>query len=437
LVISYDSPLKLLTLTPVVIVLNEKSSLVRELGRRISKLRFQYGLSVAARAEMRRERQAESGPEVPIEAYLAEGLAWIGRAQDGSLSADGGVARHYSLIDGWGASYPETTGYIIPTLLREGRLSGDSALLDRARRMLDWLVSIQMESGAFQGGAMGGSPVVPVTFNTGQILLGLAAGVTECGPKYLKAMTAAADWLVATQDDDGCWRKHASPFVEQGDKTYDAHASWGLFEAARVDPSRGYAEAAMRNLNWGLSHQNQQGWFANCCLSDPDNPLTHTLGYMLRGMVEAYLFTRDKKILQAALKTSEGALSALQPNGYLPGRLDSAWRGVVPWCCLTGTEQIAICWFLLFMETGDVRLRDAGRLANSYVRKTVRLDGPLDTRGAVKGSFPVSGGYAKFQYPNWATKFFVDSQRIESTVCSEEERDLHIPLYSRAACPAD
>ena len=44
----------------------------------------------------------------------------------------------------------------------------------------------------------------------------------------------------------------------------------------------------MRNLNWAISHQNEQGWFANCCLSDPDNPLTHTIGYMLRGMVEAY-----------------------------------------------------------------------------------------------------------------------------------------------------
>ena len=36
--------------------------------------------------------------------------------------------------------------------------------------MLDWLVSIQMPSGAFQGGTIGESPVVPVTFNTGQIL---------------------------------------------------------------------------------------------------------------------------------------------------------------------------------------------------------------------------------------------------------------------------
>ena len=50
-------------------------------------------------------------------------------------------ARHYCLVTGWGTSYPETTGYIIPTLIREARLSGDHSLLERARRMLDWLVS--------------------------------------------------------------------------------------------------------------------------------------------------------------------------------------------------------------------------------------------------------------------------------------------------------
>ena len=50
----------------------------------------------------------------------AEALAWIARAQDHSLSADGGVARHYCLVTGWGTSYPETTGYIVPTIIREG-----------------------------------------------------------------------------------------------------------------------------------------------------------------------------------------------------------------------------------------------------------------------------------------------------------------------------
>ena len=417
-------------------LLNHFSWFVKNLDRRVSDWRCRHGLSIAAQLEVRREREQANGPEASIDEYLSAALEWIGRAQDQSASADGGVASQYCLVSGWSTSYPETTGYIIPTIIREARLSGDIALLDRARAMLDWLVAIQMQSGAFQGGPMSDSPTVPVTFNTGQILMGLAAGVKEFGDVYRRPMRLAADWLVATQDGDGCWRKHASPFVGQGEKTYDAHASWGLLEAARIDSNRGYAESAMRNVWWALSHQNDQGWFANCCLTDPLNPLSHTIGYVLRGMVEAYLFTRDERILRAALMTAEGVLQAQRSDGFLPGRMDEAWRGVVPWSCLTGTEQIAICWFMLFLETGDVRFRDAGRLANAYVRRTVRLDGPLETRGAVKGSFPVSGGYMTFQYPNWASKFFIDSQRLETVVCNEQQNcESAAPLQFRAACP--
>ena len=171
----------------------------------------------------------------------------------------------------------ETTGYIIPTLIREARELDDTVLMGRARIMLDWLTSIQMSSGGFRGGAMGNASDVPVTFNTGQILLGLAAGVKEFGSQYRESMVAAADWLVRTQDEDGCWRKHPTPFAAPGDKSYETHAAWGLFEAATVESARGYADAAMRNMYWALSQQDSGGWFANCCLSDPVNPLTHTL----------------------------------------------------------------------------------------------------------------------------------------------------------------
>jgi len=385
---------------------------------------------------MKREQRPEALQDIPVDLAVNEALAWLGRAQDNSLSADGGVARHYCLVSGWSASYPESTGYIVPTIIREARKRGDASLLDRARRMLDWLISIQMPDGAFRGGAVGDSPVVPVTFNTGQILLGLAAGVSEFGASYRPAMLAAADWLVRTQDSDGCWRKYATPFAAPGEKTYETHAAWGLFEAARLEPGRDYAEAAMRNLQWALSHQSSSGWFAKCCLTDPANPLTHTIGYVLRGLIAGYEFTGDTKILEQARETGGGALTALRPDGFLPGRLDAQWRGTVSWSCLTGTVQIAACWLLLYRATGDARFRDAGLAANRYVRSTVRVDGPAETRGAVKGSFPVSGDYSRFQYPNWACKFFIDASSLETTIC-EEEGESPVLFRARAACLAD
>jgi hypothetical protein len=358
-----------------------------------------------------------SGPpelDPGVERTVEEAAAWIGRAQDNSASRDGGVARDCSLISGWNTSYPETTGYIVPTMLGCAPELGDDSLRERAKRMLDWLVSIQLPDGSFQGGPIGAEPVVPHVFDTGQILMGLAAGVREFGlEEYHAAMCRAADWLVGAQDNDGCWRKHPSPFAMPGEKAYETHVAWGLLEVARLEPDRPYAKAALANVRWALTMQHENGWFDKCCLQDPTRPLTHTIGYALRGVVEAWRFTRDESLLKAGRRTADGLVTALREDGFLPGRLDADWRGTVSWACLTGSVQIAACWLLLYEDTGDVRYLDAAYAANRYVRRTVRVDGPLETRGAVKGSFPVDGGYCKYQYPNWACKFFIDSNLIE------------------------
>ena len=373
-------------------------------------------LPAAARAAQRRDRAGLPHGDPGIERAVREAVAWLGRAQDNSASHDGGLARHYSLVSGWSASYPETTGYAVPTLLSYARSHGDEEARTRALRMLDWLVSIQLPGGGFQGGVVGARPVVPVTFNTGQILLGLAAGAAESGGAYLEAMRRAADWLVETQDADGCWRKHPTPFAEPGEKVYETHVAWGLFEAARVEPRSSYAEGALRNVRWALTHQRPNGWFADCCLSDPSQPLTHTLGYALRGVLEAYRFTEDATLLDACRLTADGLLTALGEDGFLPGRLDENWRGTVGWACLTGSVQIAYCWLALYRATGEARYRDAALAANRYVRRAVSVEGPPETRGGVKGSFPAGGGYCTYEYPNWAAKFFIDSNLLEQSV---------------------
>ncbi len=381
-------------------------------------LRGRLELPALARAERRKDRRGlpafDPGPERAID----EALAWLGRAQDCSASQDGGVAAWYSLVDGWSTSYPETTGYIVPTLHRCARLRSDDALRERARRMLDWLVSIQLPDGSFPGGKVGDVPVVGVTFNTGQILFGLASGVAEYGEAYRTPLRHAADWLVATQDSDGAWRKHPTPFAAPGEKAYETHVAWSLLEAERVEPNRGYRGAALANVRWALRFQRSNGWLERCCLSDPLQPLTHTLGYALRGILEAYRFSRDPELLRAACRTADGLAGALRGDGFLPGRLDSEWRGTVGWACLTGSVQIVHCWLQLYEETGDARHRDAALAANAFVRRTLSIDGPAERRGGVKGSFPVDGGYGAYRYLDWACKFFVDSNLEELAVRS-------------------
>ena len=369
----------------------------------------------AAIAERNADRAGLSPLDPGVSRAVEAAVGWLCRAQDHSASRDGGVARHFGLIDGWSTSYPETTGYIIPTLLAYAAGSADEAVRGRARRMLDWLVSIQLPCGGFQGGTIGATPVVPVAFNTGQILLGLAAGAREFGV-YEESLVRAADWLSETQDPDGAWRRHQSPFAAPGEKSYDTHAAWGLLEAARVTSDPSYADAALANVRWALSHQHENGWIDRCCLTDASQPLTHTIGYALRGVIEACRFSGDPLLLEASRRTADGLLSAMREDGHLSGRLDRRWRKTVSWVCLTGTAQIAACWLLLHRMTGERKYLEAGALANRYVRRSLKIDGRLDTRGAVKGSFPISGEYGHYEYLSWAGKFLVDANVLEQGI---------------------
>lgn len=375
---------------------------------------FYRQLPPLARAVLAEDRKGLSRQDPGLQPSIDAALDWLCRAQDRSKTQDGGVARDFSLRRGWNASYPETTGYIVPTLIAAADAYDRPHLLDRARRMLDWFLVIQLDGGGFQGGTIVQTPVVPVTFNTGQILIGLAAGAARFGDaRYLEAMHRAACFLRDSQDNDGCWRRHPTPFAQPGDKAYETHVAWGLFEAERVAPGEGYGEAGMAQVRWALTRQAANGWFADNCLDDPAAPLTHTIGYVLRGVIEAYRLSNEEALLAGALRTADALLACIDEDGGLKGRLDAGWRPTVPWVCLTGSVQIAACWWLLGEMCARSDYFAAAKRANRFVRRTVKLDGDPGIAGGVKGAFPVDGDYGAWEYLNWAAKFFIDAQMLE------------------------
>lgn len=372
-------------------------------------------LPQAARDERDRDRRGLPVEDPGAAAVIDACLAWLARAQDCSASADGGVARDFSLVKGWATSYPETTGYIVPTLLSAASRQGRDDLRERACGMLDWLAAIQFEDGGIQGGRIDASIKRPVTFNTGQVLLGFCAGVRALD-RYWENMRAAASFLRDSLDEDGCWRRHPTPFAAPGEKAYETHVSWGLFEAERLLPGEGYGEAALRQVDWALGKQRENGWVADCCLNQPTRPLAHTLGYYLRGVVEAHRFCGERRFLDAACRTGNALADVQRSDGWIAGRLLADWSPAVDWACLTGLSQIAESWLYLFTVTGKQRYLEAARRANAFVRRTVSLDGPPDCRGGVKGSFPVDGSYGRFEYPNWAAKFTIDANVAEQAL---------------------
>src|SRR5512143_2584936 len=109
--------------------------------------------------------------------HLDAAMNWLCYAQD--ATPDDGVAQTYLVkYRRWANSYPETTGYIIPTFYDYAALSGDPTFRDRARRMADWECAVQLPDGGVLAGALGDSDQ-PTIFNTGQVLFGWARAFQE------------------------------------------------------------------------------------------------------------------------------------------------------------------------------------------------------------------------------------------------------------------
>lgn len=352
--------------------------------------------------------------------HLDATIAWLCHAQDVAKKEgvrDDGVAQTFLVRSRrWAASYPETTGYIIPTFYRYWHLTRRDDIRARAVRMADWECAVQHPSGGVLAGALGDSPE-PTVFNTGQVLFGWVRAFEEEGDeRYREAAVKAANWLCDIQDEDGCWRRFASPFTKARVNLYNTRSAWGVLRAHQITGEQRFLDAARRNVDWALQQQLPNGWFANNCLYDDTQPYTHTIAYAQRGVMEIGDYLKDERYLASAIQIGDAMIAAQPPSGRMPGRFDRDWRPTVRWSCLTGVAQLAINWARLHQITGEDKYRQAARRGNGFLKTTHKLAGDPDERGGIKGSHPIDGAYHPWQYPNWAAKFFADALMLEDQV---------------------
>lgn len=348
----------------------------------------------------------------PIE-HLRAAIDWLCRAQDvrDAESDRGGVSAGWSFEDGWLPSYPETSGYIVETFIAAARALDRPELLARANRIIDWELSIQHPDGAFPGhfGEPGSAPVI---FNTGQIMHGMLAGFLELGRREcLESAVRAGHWLARHQDADGCWRQFEHHGVPH---TYNTRATWALLATALVAGEARLKAAALRNLEWALAQQQPSGWFANNAFTPDRKPYTHTIAYAIRGFLESGALLGDERFLQAALTAAHAVAQAQRSDGWLAGTFDEQWKPTARYCCLTGVAQMSLNWLRLVQETGASRLRQNATRGIAFLQAQQRLnDADAAVRGAIAGSRPIWGAYSRFEFPNWAAKFFADALMME------------------------
>ncbi|MHC1784242.1 MAG: hypothetical protein AB9891_16065 [Anaerolineaceae bacterium] len=321
-----------------------------------------------------------------------------------------GFSKGFHYFSGWMPAYPETSGYIISSLLKYARVYQDEEARRMAWSAAEWLFTQHNPDGGIP--AIGKIPGPSLAFDTGMVLHGyMDLYHLTHDQRVAEAARRCADYLCRSQNADGSWTN-----CYQGiPHAYHARVSWPVLDYARTFHDGQALQTAERNLEWVVSQQRESGYWEQAFFTRR-RPYanTHSLGYILEGLIESYLFSGKTEWLASAKKAADCLLNLAVPEkGYLPGYMNSEWQEVkimpFAFACLTGITQISRSWLLLEHINGEGKYLEAAEIGLSYVSQfqdiAITLPG---IRGALPGSAPIIGGYLPFQYPNWAVKFFMD-----------------------------
>lgn len=274
-------------------------------------------------------------------------------------------------------SYPEVTGYYIPTLINWGEH-------ELARTYTTWLCSIQHEDGAWYD-TEGKAPYV---FDSAQILKGLLAA-KQLGMDVDDNIKAGCEWIIKNINQKG---RLTTP-------TKDAWGAPGicselihlyclspLIEAGKIYNNRYYIDMADKVAKYYI-----------------DNYREDILGFGFLSHFYAYVMEALCDIGQTDLarEAMHNMENYQHENGMVPAYKD------VEWTCSTGMFQLAITWYKLGeLEKGNKTFEYAMRLQNEsggwYGSYTMTDNpNPFD-RNKCPDYFPQSE-------ISWAVKYFLDA----------------------------
>ncbi len=340
--------------------------------------------------------------------HIKKGISWLLYAQE--ITPDRGISQGYHLLKGWLPSYPETSGYIIPTLLDFHHfIETNNKILNICEEIADWECSLQLKNGAFQA-KMIDNRFISYIFDTGQILLGLIKAYKEFNDrKYIQSAERAGNFLVKNQNSDGNWITYTFQNVSN---TYNVRNAWILLELFEITKNETYKKAAIRNIDWTLTQMKSNYWFEK--VNNFGNPLTHFLAYTLRGLLESGIILKDGNLIDVCLRSSRKALNYFKRSNSFPATFNETWKSRDKYSCLTGNAQFSIIWLKMSKELDKEEFFLYAKKMNQLLKQTQILKSSCsDIDGAIKGSNPIWGKYARFMFPNWATKFFCDALILE------------------------
>lgn len=281
-------------------------------------------------------------------------------------------------------SYPEVSGYYIPTLLRWG-------YKELAIQYAQWLCKIQHEDGSWYDTECNN----PYIFDSAQVLKGLIA-IRE----YLQGVDTyiikGCDWILSKMTSEG---RLVSPLEDAwGDgKTFSelihTYCISPIKEAGQIFNIQKYIDAANKMANYYTTRYKEN--ILNFDL------LSHFYAYIMEAMID---IGREDLAKEAMDKIA----NEQKESGALPAYNNCDW------VCSTGLFQLALVWFRLGnIECGNKAFEYACKLQNEsggWYGSYLSEDNPNE----INVYFPDAE-------ISWANKYFLDALYYKNVALFEKE----------------
>ena len=338
--------------------------------------------------------------------HIDNAVDWLLNSQENVGNT--GYAHSYHFIYGWQESYPETTGYIIPTLLEIYKITNDEKIYNSVKLAVEWLKNIQNQDGSFND--LQGNKQI---FDVGQILIGFNY-IYEYFPEFNieNNLLNAMQWLCSVQNDDGSFTKYSYNNIPH---TYYSRVGAAILKSGDLLNNDDTKVYGMKNIYWTISNQLENGFFKFSSFSKHD-PYLHTMVYILEGLLDAYAITSKKKILESILKFSSKLLDTSKRDTILYSQYDENYICTNKEYCMTGLSQWTGVCYRIFKITNNKEYKIDGDKTLKYVKSKQIFSINKKINGGITGSFPLNGKYMKYSIPNWGLKFYLDSLLLGKNV---------------------
>ncbi len=330
---------------------------------------------------------------------LCQNLSWLEKS---ILRNKGNGSSAYRNVFGvWSHVYPETTGYIIPTLLKAAGFLHEEKWDKISQTLIDYLLSIQNDDGSFWQTNKNKTPFV---FDSSQILLGLCSYNSKDN-RVSQAIKKSQNWLLGQLNNDGQFVDHN--FTRAYNPSYYSRIIWAILFAdkrlnTKPDPK------SIAALNRILNLQNENGSFNDCGFLPEQAALSHPLIYTLRGLWESGQLLQNNAILESVENSTLALLDAVeQHDGQLAGSYDSGWTGDYSFICAAGNAQLVT---LLMKMSRNTDFSIGPSIIETLMMPLLNNQKKYwGNNYAIPSSIPLYGKYQRFKFTNWTQKFFCDA----------------------------